>query len=139
MCIFPGVDYLSRSPIIVHTEHAQWQTSEKSVCLVEVGVTKQILLKFPNSQKSCVCRLKASPFLKAPQWCQPCIFVHISQSCQYRLLLCAKCFLLVTVQHVDELSEGLVWASQEGCLEDVVFLLRAGVKVNSRNQVRREC
>ena len=39
-------------------------------------------------------------------------------------------------QHVDELSEGLVWASQEGCLEDVVFLLSTGVEVNSRGQVR---
>jgi len=39
-------------------------------------------------------------------------------------------------QHVDELSEGLVWASQEGCLEDVVFLLSTGVEVNSRAQVR---
>ena len=38
-------------------------------------------------------------------------------------------------QHVDELSEGLVWASQEGCLEDVVFLLSTGVEVNTRGQV----
>ena len=39
-------------------------------------------------------------------------------------------------QHVDELSEGLIWASREGCLEDVVFLLSIGVEVNSRGQVR---
>ena len=39
-------------------------------------------------------------------------------------------------QQVDELSEGLVWASREGCLEDVVFLLSTGVEVNSRGQVR---
>ena len=39
-------------------------------------------------------------------------------------------------QHVDEQSEGLVWASWEGCLEDVVFLLSTGVEVNSRSQVR---
>ena len=43
------------------------------------------------------------------------------------------CFLY---QHVDELSEGLVWASREGCLEDVVFLLSIGVEVNTRGQVR---
>jgi len=36
----------------------------------------------------------------------------------------------------DERSEGLVWASGEGCLEDVVFLLSTGVKVNGRGQVR---
>ena len=41
-------------------------------------------------------------------------------------------------QHVDELSEGLVWASREGCLEDVVFLLSTGVEVNSRGQVREK-
>ena len=29
-----------------------------------------------------------------------------------------------------------MWASQEGCLEDVVFLLSSGVEVNSRSQVR---
>lgn len=29
-----------------------------------------------------------------------------------------------------------MWASLEGCLEDVVFLLSAGVEVNSRGQVR---
>ena len=29
-----------------------------------------------------------------------------------------------------------MWASQEGCLEDVVFLLNTGVEVNSRSQVR---
>ena len=69
----------------------------------------------------------------------PTLYICISQSCQYTLLLCAKRFLHVTVQHVDELSEGLVWASQEGCLEDVIFLLHTGVKVNSSNQVRREC
>ena len=39
-------------------------------------------------------------------------------------------------QHLDELSEGLIWASQEGCLDDVVFLLSTGVEVNSRGQVR---
>ena len=39
-------------------------------------------------------------------------------------------------QPVDELSEGLIWASREGCLEDVVFLLTTGVEVNSRGQVR---
>ena len=39
-------------------------------------------------------------------------------------------------QHVDELSEGLIWASREGCLEDVVFLLSTGVEVNTRGQVR---
>ena len=39
-------------------------------------------------------------------------------------------------QPVDELSEGLIWASGEGCLEDVIFLLSTGVEVNSRGQVR---
>ena len=39
-------------------------------------------------------------------------------------------------QHVDELSEGLIWASWEGCLEDVIFLLSTGVEVNTRGQVR---
>ena len=39
-------------------------------------------------------------------------------------------------QHVDELSEGLVWTSREGCLDDVVFLLSAGVDSNSKGQVR---
>ena len=43
------------------------------------------------------------------------------------------CFLY---QHVDELSEGLVWASRKGCLEDVVFLLSTEVEVNTRGQVR---
>jgi len=41
--------------VIVHTEHGQGQTpfiQEKSAYLVEVGVTEQILRKFPNSQKS---------------------------------------------------------------------------------------
>ena len=28
-----------------------------------------------------------------------------------------------------------MWASREGCLEDVVFLLSTGVEVNSRGQV----
>ena len=50
------------------------------------------------------------------------------------------CVLIILLwflyQHVDELSEGLVWASQGGCLEDVVFLLSTGVEVNSRSQVR---
>ena len=43
------------------------------------------------------------------------------------------CFLH---QHVNEFSEGLVWASGEGCQEDVVFLLSTGVEVNSIDQVR---
>ena len=43
------------------------------------------------------------------------------------------CFLR---QYVNEFSEGLLWASEEGCLEDVVFLLSTGVEVNSRGQVR---
>ena len=43
---------------------------------------------------------------------------------------------LQPVQYVDEFSEGLLWASEEGCLEDVVFLLSTGVEVNSRGQVR---
>ena len=44
-----------RSFVIVHTEHGQGQapfTREKSTYLAEVGVTEQILRKFPNSQKS---------------------------------------------------------------------------------------
>ena len=58
------------------------------------------------------------------------------QSCE--LQSCThKCTFLY--QHVDELSEGLVWASREGCLEDVVFLLSTGVEVNSRSQVRCHC
>ena len=32
-----------------------------------------------------------------------------------------------------------MWASREGCLEDVVFLLSTGVEVNSRGQVRCHC
>ena len=50
------------------------------------------------------------------------------------------CVLIIQLwflyQHVDELSEGLVWASQGGCLEYVIFLLSTGVEVNSRGQVR---
>ena len=44
-----------RSFVIVHTEHGQGQAPfmrEKSAYLAEVGVTEQILRKFPNSQKS---------------------------------------------------------------------------------------
>ena len=37
---------------------------------------------------------------------------------------------------MNEFSEGLLWASGEGCMEDVVFLLSTGVEVNSREQVR---
>ena len=42
---------LCRSLVIVNTEYGQWQASfiqEKSVCLVEVSVTEQILRKFPE-------------------------------------------------------------------------------------------
>lgn len=39
-------------------------------------------------------------------------------------------------KHVDELSEGLIWASQEGCLDDVAFLLSTGVDANHKGQVR---
>ena len=46
-------------------------------------------------------------------------------------LMCALLY-----KHVDELSEGLVWASQEGCLDDVAFLLSTGVDANSKGQVR---
>ena len=42
---------------------------------------------------------------------------------------------LQPVQYVDEFSKRLVWASEVGCLEDVVFLLSTGVEVNSRGQV----
>ena len=47
--------YLRRFLVIVCRERDQWQASfvrEKSVCLVEVSVTEQILREFPNSQKS---------------------------------------------------------------------------------------
>ena len=37
---------------------------------------------------------------------------------------------------MNEFSEGLLWASGEGCLEGVVFLLSTGVEVDSRGQVR---
>ena len=47
---------------------------------------------------------------------------------------CGLCCFLC--QHVNEFSEGLLWASGEGCLEDVVFLLSTEVEVNSRDQVR---
>ena len=46
-------EYLCHSLVIVCTERGQWQASftwEKLVSLVEVGVTEQILWKFPNSQ-----------------------------------------------------------------------------------------
>ena len=51
------------------------------------------------------------------------------------MYFCAIILYDFSYQHVDEQSEGLVWASQEGCLEDVVFLLSTGVEVNSRSQV----
>ena len=51
------------------------------------------------------------------------------------MYLCNYTFVFL-YQPVDELSEGLVWASKEGCLEDVVFLLSTEVEVNSRGQVR---
>ena len=53
-------------------------------------------------------------------------------SCAIIITLC----VVFIYQPVDELSEGLIWASREGCLEDVVFLLTTGVEVNSRGQVR---
>ena len=56
-----------------------------------------------------------------------CSVAHISYKCTF------------LYQHVDELSEGLVWASLEGSLEDVIFLLSTGVEVNSRGQVRCHC
>ena len=54
-----------------------------------------------------------------------CRYLHVILYCMFILL-----------QHIDEQSEGLVWASGEGCLEDVVFLLCTGVEVNSEGQVR---
>ena len=48
-------EYPRRSFIIVHTERSQRQAPfirEKSEYLAEVGVTEQILRKFPNSLKS---------------------------------------------------------------------------------------
>ena len=48
-------EYLRRSLVIVCRERGQWQASfirEKSACLAEASVTKQILREFPNSQKS---------------------------------------------------------------------------------------
>ena len=47
--------YLRHSFVIVHTERSQWQASfirKKSAYFVEVSVTKQILRKCPNPQKS---------------------------------------------------------------------------------------
>jgi len=43
---------------------------------------------------------------------------------------------LQDMRHRDEQSEVLLWASGEGCLEDVILLLSSGVEVNSRGQVR---
>ena len=65
--------------------------------------------------------------------------VNIHQ-CFKQTSICADMILHSCVvsshQPLDELSEGLIWASGEGCLEDVVFLLSTGVEVNTRGQVR---
>ena len=45
---------------------------------------------------------------------------------------------MLLLQHLDEQLEALLWASREGCLEDVVFFLSTGVELNSRGQVRLE-
>ena len=52
-------EYLRRSLVIVCRERSQWQASfirEKSVCLVEVSVSEQILREFPKLSmcKQCV-------------------------------------------------------------------------------------
>ena len=58
------------------------------------------------------------------------LYIHICSLVQLH------CVVSSHQLRVDELSEGLIWASGEGCLEDVVFLLSTGVEVNSKGQVR---